>query len=305
MSNEIPQLSTFERSCQHWSEQGRVGMDAFYQLATFDYRLLAEELDWREVFRTLSGRFGGSLRLLDVACGSGKFPQALQQYACLSDLDGLRVGYGLLDPSSFSIETARSVLVAPFHPAEEFPIPIQELQAPEVPYPIVWATHALYCVPPSELGVGLARMRAVLDPSGLGFIAHASRDAHYVRFHDLYLQSSLSGMTEPYSTGEQVIEALQANAPETPLESWTITYEGTLDLDDRATAEKYLQRCLFDDTITLERMMADPQLGPYLQGCMDREAHLWRFPQRVWLIFFGALAQEVTRWRRSADVPVA
>ena len=38
---------TFERSCEHWSEAGRAEMEAFYALATVDYRHLAEALDWK------------------------------------------------------------------------------------------------------------------------------------------------------------------------------------------------------------------------------------------------------------------
>ena len=34
------------RSAAHWSEAGREGMDAFYTLATDDYRHLAEARSW-------------------------------------------------------------------------------------------------------------------------------------------------------------------------------------------------------------------------------------------------------------------
>ena len=34
--------STFARSCRHWSAASRAEMEAFYKLASLDYRLLAE-----------------------------------------------------------------------------------------------------------------------------------------------------------------------------------------------------------------------------------------------------------------------
>jgi hypothetical protein len=62
--------------------------------------------------------------------------------------------------------------------------------------------------------------------------------------------------------------------------------------------ERYLQRCLFDDTLSLNAMLEHEQLGRYLRECMDEAASLWRFPQQVWLIFFGDLASQVSQWRQ-------
>jgi hypothetical protein len=80
---------------------------------------------------------------------------------------------------------------------------------------------------------------------------------------------------------------------------WSIDYAGTLDIEDRATVERYLQRCLFDDTISLDSMLENRQLGGYLRGCIDHTSGSWRFPQRVWLIFFADLAERMRDWRRS------
>jgi SAM-dependent methyltransferase len=297
MNNEL-QTDTFERSCQHWSEEGRAGMEAFYRLATIDYQLLAEQLDWGKVFHKLSRRFGPEVRLLDVACGSGQFPVALHKYGGLNTCRDLTVKYSLLDPSEFSIRTARQRLIAPFEPSEEYPCTVQQFNLPASQYDIVWATHALYCVPPSELEVAVDRMLAALDTTGLGFIAHASQQSHYIRSHDLYLQNLRSDHAEPFSTGEQIIAALRARVDGATLECWSIDYEGTLDLADRETAERYLQRCLFDDTISLDAMLADQRMGDYLRSCIDNTKGMWRFPQRAWLIFFGELAKSIGDCRR-------
>jgi hypothetical protein len=65
---------TAQRSLEHWSEAGRAEMQAFYALATEGYRRLAAR-DWAADLRARAT--GGRVRLLDVACGSGKFPAAL------------------------------------------------------------------------------------------------------------------------------------------------------------------------------------------------------------------------------------
>ena len=52
-----------------------------------------------------------------------------------------------------------------------------------------------------------------------------------------------------------------------------ITYEtGTSDQD---VAEGFLQRCAFDDTVSLEEMEAAPVLGEYLASCRRRWSYVF------------------------------
>ena len=300
MTSEPSQLTTFERSCRHWSESGRVGMEAFYRLANKDYRLLATSVPWASVFAMLRKSFGDRIRLLDVACGSGQFPSALREHGGLGCTEpiskGLRIEYSLLDPTQFSIDTAKAKLGPPFEPDQEILSTIQELNTPERPYPVVWATHALYCIPPNQLGQALERMLLSTDPRGFGFIAHASKSAHYLRFHDLYLDSSFTAAAEPYCSAEQVLDSLRIRLAPTQLHFNVIDYEGSVELGDHETVERYRQRCLFDDQLTLDQMLADERLGAYLRDCMDSVAGKWRFPQQTFLIFYGDFAEDARGW---------
>lgn len=299
MTDSVSQSSTFERSCQHWSSDGQAGMDAFYRLAAVDYQLLAEQLSWGQAFAEIQTRFGSPVSLLDVACGSGQFPNALLEFGGVDNGDELQVQYSLLDPSQFSIDVARSKLKPPFQPAQELLQTAQELLPPESLYSVMWATHALYCVPTTELDLALDRMLQSMDARGLGFIAHASRDAHYVKFHDLFLKTNLAGDSLPYCAAEDVMERLKAKLPTEDVVCWPIEYEGTLGIDQPETAELYLQRCLFDDHLSLDDMLNTEPLGSYLLTCRDDSAGVWRFKQQTWLIFFGELARNVSKWRTS------
>lgn len=296
--NSRPHTDTFNRSCRHWSEDGRAGMEAFYRLASLDYQLLAEELDWIKVFQELSRRCGSELGLLDVACGSGQFPAALLKDGGVENCQDLAINYSLLDPSEFSIRTARQRLAAPFVPSEEYHCTIQDFKTTADQYHVVWATHALYCVPKCDLELAVEQMLKGLGSAGIGFIAHASQQSHYIQFHDHYLQSLQSDEASPFSTGEQLIEVLQARLDPTTLRYWPIDYVGSLELEDRDTAERYLQRCLFDDTISLDEMLADRRMGDHLRNCVDKNTGTWRFPQRTWLIFFGEWAESINGFRR-------
>ena len=69
---------TFIRSCEHWSETSRNEMENFYTLASIDYKRIAKRFEWKKWLEAHQINVGArKLKLLDIACGSGKFPSAL------------------------------------------------------------------------------------------------------------------------------------------------------------------------------------------------------------------------------------
>jgi len=292
---------TFERSCAHWSEASRAEMNAFYALATEDYRQLALAVDWNSVFQTLLAQQPrpGDLRLLDVACGSGKFPAALQAHADLQALTGHTVRYALLDPSAFSLHEAKGALRPPFVAAEDYLATLQGLACDDALYDIVWATHALYALPITELPDGLRNLVRVLAPGGVGFVAHASRESHYLRFYDLFLKEFRGGVGTPYTSSEELMASLRAQG--VPFVSRRISYVGTVAADNTAVLQGYLQRCLFDDTMTLPQLRANAPMNRYLESFLDASGQHYEFRQQTDLIFFTTPgAVPVHPWRESA-----
>lgn len=249
---------TAERSLEHWSEAGRTGMEAFYTLATEDYRQLALAADWPAL---LAERAHEGWSLLDVACGSGKFPTALRKHVDLASVP--EIAYDLLDPSAFSVEEAKSVLGAPFTARHDLVMTLQDLPESYGGYDVVWATHALYALPPAELDVAAERFVEALAPGGLGLVAQATAASHYLAFYEAFR----AGVREatPYTTAEQVRDAL-VRAGADVRDQRVIYQTGT---SDRAVVEGFLQRCAFDDSVSLEEMEAAPVLGDYLASCRD------------------------------------
>jgi ubiquinone/menaquinone biosynthesis C-methylase UbiE len=259
---------------EHWSELKRLEMEHFYELATEDYRQLALAADWRAL---LLERSSPAWRLLDVACGSGKFPTALLRYADLSDLPN--IAYDLLDPSPFSISEARGQLQAPFMADREFQTTLQDLPVDAGQYDVVWATHALYAIAPDEVPVAAKRMFAALRPGGLGVVAQATSRSHYLTFYDAY--RAAGHLATPYSTAEQVRDGLRATGA--TVTEQRITY--TTGTADRSVAEGFLQRCAFDDSLTLDQMESAPVLGDYLAGCRAPDG-FYSFDHEVSLLWF-------------------
>ncbi len=273
---------TFTRSCEHWSETSRNEMENFYTLASIDYKHLAERFEWKKWLENHQANVGRrNLKLLDVACGSGKFPSALLQYGKLADAKILPVEYALLDPSSFSIAEARKVLQLPLVANSEFETTLQEFTCEEGAYDIIWATHALYAVPRNELKGALRRF--IFGMASSGFIAHASEESHYLNFYRHYLNGFKGGSGEPYSSAEQILKTLKEIG--VPFRVEKITYENSISENASLQVEGYLQRCIFDDTVDLEAMLRNSITGPYLESCIKDTQ--WRFKQQVMLIFLS------------------
>ncbi|MBA2638372.1 MAG: class I SAM-dependent methyltransferase [Solirubrobacterales bacterium] len=274
------------RSLAHWSEAGRAEMEAFYALARQDYRHLAGSVDWSAVLRFVLGE-RQDLRLLDVACGSGKFPEALLAQGRLDALDGAGVRYDLLDPSAFSLSEARRALAPPLFGGRDLQTTLEELDpalmTPEG-YDVVWATHALYALGPVALRDGLERFLDVLTPGGLGFLGHASETAHYLRFYKHFLSDVRGGEGTPFRSSEDIVAALHELGAQPTVRR--ISYTAQVAEREAATLEGYLQRCVFDDTVALDDMLAAPGMGAYLREARGADGR-YRFVQHVDLVFVG------------------
>ncbi|MET0187393.1 MAG: class I SAM-dependent methyltransferase [Pseudonocardia sediminis] len=270
---------TYQRSLAHWAEEGRAGMESFYALASEDYRQMVAARSWAADLRRVAR--DGRVRALDVACGSGKFPAELMRRGLADALSGTTVEVDLLDPSAFSISEARSVLGPPFVAAAEHEVRLQDLDPSHGDYDVAWATHALYAIPPAELDAGVARMVEAVRPGGFGAVVQATTTSHYLRFAELF-RAAYSPTSTPFTSAEQVAESLVA-AGVTPSVG-VLRY--TVSNPSRDVVEGFLQRCAFDDSVSLETMESDGPLGEYLAGC--REPGGYRFTQDVHVLTWEA-----------------
>ncbi|MDG1958126.1 MAG: class I SAM-dependent methyltransferase [Candidatus Binatia bacterium] len=290
MNRSLPAATdadTFDRSCAHWSADGREGMDNFYTYATVDYRHLAGLIDWSALLASLSEQTGG-LQLADLACGSGKFPTALLEHTTLPELmsaegRSTQVLYDLLDPSTFAIEEAAAVLKSPFLERDRYCCRLQDWQPKPSTYDLCWATHALYCVPAAEMGECMAILKGAMKPGGIGVVAQSNRSGHYIRFYEHFLESIHGGNGTRFSAAEDVAEAAENSRFERQIR--TLNYETAIDENDHQALESYLQRCAFDDSISLHEMMNSGSLGQYLKNAKSRGAY--RFQQSVDVVVFG------------------
>lgn len=271
---------TAEASLRHWSEASRTEMEGFYALAHVDYEWLAKAQDWPAWLRARQADAPGrTVSLLDVACGSGKFPAALLRNYDFASAGVEAIDYALLDPSEFSLDEAAAALRPPFVEGRRFHATLQDLECAPGAFDVAWATHALYAVPVSELPKAMERFLHCFRQAG--FIAHATSKAHYIQYQDLFLKSFRSGTGERYATAEQIAEALTHAGARFQMRE--ISYENGAPAADETTIERYLQRCVFDDSVSLTAMLEAPETGAYLRSC--KRGGEWRFSQHVALFF--------------------
>lgn len=252
-------------------------MEAFYALARLDYELLAGAVDWPALFATLQEEHVEPLRLLDVACGSGKFPQALDTY---TDLGAIApVTYDLLDPSAFSLQEAAGVLRPPFAEGTRYESTLEDLPPVAGPWDLVWATHALYALEPPKVAEAVARFRGAVADGGVAFLAQGARGGHYLDVYAAFLEGVRGGAGTPYVSSDDLIAELRAQGAEPDVRR--LRYDHVIADEDTAVLEGYLQRCLFDDTVPLAALLEAPVLGPYLAASHDPRAGVYRFHQEV------------------------
>ncbi|MGH3575758.1 MAG: hypothetical protein ACRDUW_28720, partial [Pseudonocardiaceae bacterium] len=131
--------------------------------------------------------------------------------------------------------------------------------------------------PPPELTGGVARMVTALRSGGFGAVAQASAASHYLGFYDAY-RATYAPDVAPYTDAEAVTAALIAAGVEVAVQRLRYRTGSA----DRAVIEGFLQRCAFDDTVSLAQMESGGPLADYLAGCraadgsyrFEHEAHL-------------------------------
>ena len=261
-------------------------MEAFYALATLDYQQLAGVLDWRAVL-------AGSPTLLDVACGSGKFPAALLKHAGVDGLDP--IAYDLLDPSAFSIDEAARELRGPFAERARFETTMEDLDPAAGPWDVVWATHALYALKPEHLTAAVERYRAATGR--FSFLAQGAADGHYLRVYAAFLEGVRGGSGTQYVSSDDLIAEFRAQGEQPEVRR--IAYDHVISVSDTAVLEGYLQRCVFDDTVPLAELLEAPVLGDYLES--QRAGDTYRFHQEVDCVVVSASEGSVP-WKAASSV---
>lgn len=268
-----------------------------------DYRQLAQKFDWRNVissiyYHNLQHTDNPTLKILDVACGTGRWLQTFQQYVQpkLSEFQPSNITYDLLDYSEIALLQAKEKIKHPLKLGSQFVSTIQDTNLVSS-YDVLWSMHGFYAMPRQDLTVILEKMAGSLNEEGVGFIAQANRESFYISFYERYLESFYGGEGEKFTSAEDIVEALKALDLEYEIN--VIRYDECIPVDDLARVEHYI----FNEAtinsfskedapelessvvnIQLEDLLNHQEIGGYLNSLIKNSTY--HFPEEVWVISF-------------------
>ena len=261
---------------------------------TQDYWQLAKNFDWSGLLSQETD--SESIRVLDVACGTGRWLQALQHYVKLKN-EPARIIYDLLDPNQDAIVRAIQNLKPPFQFGQQYATNVQEAKLDRNAYDLLWSMHGFYNIPREDLAYILEKCTNSLKATGVGAIALATRKSFYVDFYDRYLDAFYEGRGSRFTSSEDVVAALSKCHIKHSVNK--ILYEEPIHIADLAALEHYIktestvnsfnkgiktEQLSVAEDISFKELMVCPPIRKYLESLI-RDSFYY-FPQEIWLIEF-------------------
>lgn len=273
-----------------------------------DYWQLARQFDWSGTFlkqyqQTLNAQTPPSpLRLLDVACGTGRWLRAFHHYVQL-DQAIEAITYDALDPCESAISQVRQNISSPLHQGKQYVNTVQAAELDRHTYDLLWSMHGFYMVPRQDLASVLQKCADALNDTGIGFIALATRKSFYVDFYEKYRHIFEDGRGERFTSAEDIVATLLAC--DIPHQVHRVDYEEPINADDLAGIEHYIKHeatinsfnkdeetteLKESKTITLDQLLSHPEMEQYLSSLCRNSVYY--FPQEIWLISFKSLLEK-------------
>ena len=265
--------SNLKRSLQYY-QKGVLQPEAWFRIVEDDYTQLIAALNWEEIFPKHRTDF----QLLDIGCGTGRFPQMLQSQLPTT----LRIQYDYLDPSHYCLATCQQTLKPPFLPRHAFQTTLEHAHGFITPnsYDLIWAVQSLYCLEKHNVDSAMNHMMQALHPTqGTAFLVLAKQNAFFPRIHQLFNKHCLEHTPAPYLSAESVVAALQELGAISVIRELHCTH--TISIREDRLLEQYLQQSVMD-TLPLPKWREYSQLREFLDT--HRHDDTYQFPNPYWLI---------------------
>ena len=268
-----PSNSNLQRSLQYY-QKGVLQPEAWFRIVEQDYTQLIAAINWQELFPKQHADF----QLLDVGCGTGRFPKMLHPQLPST----LRVHYDYLDPSHYCLATCQQTLRPPFLPRHAWQTTIEQAQEFLIPgtYDLAWAIQSLYCLEQANIRTALRLLLNSLHPSrGTACLVLAKREAFFPQVHQIFFEHCAEQTPPPYLSAELVVTALGEMEAISVIRELPCTH--TISIREDRLLEQYLQQSVMD-TMPLPKWRQHPRLRDFLDA--HRQDDVYQFPNPYWLI---------------------
>ncbi len=265
--------SNLQRSLQYY-QKGILQPEAWFKIVEQDYTQLIAAINWSEMFKAPRTEF----QLLDVGCGTGRFPSLLQ----LHIPETLRIHYDYLDPSHYCLATCKQALHPPFLPRYEWQTTLEHSQKflNFGIYDLAWAIQSLYCLEQDNVRSALKQLLQTLHPSrGTACLVLAKQNAFFPQIQQLFFEHCIEQAPPPYLTAETVASTLEKLGAISVIRELHCTH--TISIREDRLLEQYLQQSVMD-TSPLPKWRQHPRLRDFLEA--HRDDDVYRFHNPYWLI---------------------
>lgn len=227
---------------------------SWIEVVSIEYESLVSAYPFDRVLTEVSA--GGTLKILDVGCGSAIFPQFLDR----SISSDLALHCDLLDISERSLQRAAMVMgeLGRFTASEIIQTAIEDipeaLSAADPQYDVIWAIHSFTTVDVQRMPAVMDHLLRLMKPNARFFIYQLAADSSYQTLHKIYRQTFAD---EPprfmeSEDSQRILDSLSID-----YELMELRFDHVLPGDHSELLENYLRKCVLDDSVDPERVFGD------------------------------------------------
>ena len=266
-------LSNLDRSLRYY-QKSQINPESWFSVVAQDYQLLLDSVEWENLFPVRSTPYS----LLDIGCGTGRFPSLLSSHLSPS----IHVHYDVCDPSQYCLTTCQQALRAPLVPRKAWRTTLEHAEQTWAPgtYDVAWALQSFYCLDHETLYDSVKRFIHAIHPSrGTAGILLAKRGSFFSQINQLFFQESSFAAPQPYVSAESVLTMLKRLGATTVIRELECVH--TISIWEDRLLEQYLQQCVMDAT-PLPKWKEHANLRTFLDSF--RHGDYYHFPNPCWLM---------------------
>jgi len=261
------------RSLRYY-QKSPINPEAWFSVVAKDYELLLDSVEWANLFPSRSTPYS----LLDIGCGTGRFPALLNPYLPSS----IHVHYDVCDPSQYCLRNCQQALRPPLFPRNAWRTTLEyaEQAWASGTYDVAWAFQPFFSLNHDSLYNSVRRFIHAVHPSrGTACILLSKRDSFISQLHQLFSQQLTFATTQPSVSAESVFMMLERLGTTTVIRELECVH--TISIWEDRLLEQYLQQCVMDAT-PLPKWKETSTLGALLDSF--RHGDYYHFPNPCWLI---------------------
>ena len=248
--------------------------ESWLSVVAQDYQLLLDTVKWDTLFPVRSTPYS----LLDIGCGTGRFPSLLSSHLPPS----IHIHYDVCDPSQYCLTSCQQALRPPLFSRKAWRTTLEHGERTWAPgtYDVAWALQSFYCLDHEILHDSVHRFIRAIHPSrGTGCLLLGKRESFFSQVHQLFFQHCSFAPPPPYVSAESVLTMLEHLGTNTVIRELDCVH--TISIWEDRLLEQYLQQCVMDTT-PLPKWKETATLRTFLDSF--RHGDYYHFPNPCWLM---------------------